>query len=122
MALAPSVMIFANRLSLLGLRCEGPYAALADRHVVALVACLQLTIQSEFDAQPLAAHPRLHLRTLDLITVSGEGKRIVVADHSLFDVTQNRRQRELWCQRPMVVGEVGHGPREVRVPFRPIFL
>jgi hypothetical protein len=51
------------------------------------LARLQLAVQSEFQAPPLAAHPC---------------------------------QIQLWRERPMMIGKVGHRSGEMCVPLRPI--
>lgn len=114
------IVIFANRLAQLRFHLDGPHPALADLQVAALIPCLQFAVQPEFHAQPLAAHPRLHLRLLNLIAAAGERERVVIADHSLFHVTENGGQIQLRRQCSMMIGEVCHRPGEMRIPLRPI--
>jgi len=56
------------------------------------------------------------------ITPSGEGKRVVVADHALFHVTQNGGQVQLRRQCPMMVGKLRYRPGEMLIPLGPILL
>ena len=56
----------------------------------------------------------------DLVAPGGEGKRIVVADHALLGMTQDRGQLQLPGQRAMLVGELLNRPRETLIPLRPI--
>ena len=114
------IVIFANWLALLRLYSDCPHAALVDLYVAALITRLQFPVEAEFHAQTLAAHSRLYRGALDLIATAGETERIVVADHALFRVTENGGQIQLRRQRPMLVGEVCHGPGEMRIPLRPI--
>jgi len=94
---------------------------LADRQITALIAGMYLAIQAQFDAQALTAHPRLHFRARDAVALSGEGERVVVGDHALFNVTQNGGQFQVWRQGAMLIGKAGDRPCEIRIPFGPIF-
>src|SRR5665811_2537436 len=84
---ASRIMIFANLLAHRWFQRDCPHATLADLHVSALIARLQLAVEAEFHAQALAPHTRLHCGANDLIAAAGEGERVVVADHALFHVT-----------------------------------
>ena len=98
---------------------RSPHSAISQ--VAALVARLQLTIQVQFHTQTLSAHTRSRLRASNLIAPAREGKRVVIADDALLDVTQDCGQLQLRGQGAMVIGEVLDRPREPHVPFRPVF-
>ena len=57
----------------------------------------------QFYAQTLALHPGLHILTADLIALAGKGKRVIVSDDPLLDVTERGGQIDLLSQRPMQI-------------------
>ncbi len=115
-------MIFADGSRPSDGEFHGAFGARSDGQIGSVIADLQLTVQPQFDAQMQAAHPRLDLILLDLITLRGEGKGEIVGDRPVLDVRQDRGQILGGGQRAMVIGEILDGPRELLIRLRPILL
>ena len=52
-------------------------------------------VETEFHSQSLAAHSSLHRGAHDLVAAAGEGESVVVANHAIFDVTEDGGQIHL---------------------------
>ena len=97
----------------------GTRCAWGDSEIAALIASLQIPIQPQFHTQWLMAHAGLHIFTGDLISLAGKRKGVVVANHALLDVAQDRGQLQL-VQATMLIREARDRLRETCIPLRPI--
>ncbi len=118
--LSTGIVILADRLSRRRWRHGRTRPTLCNIQIAPLVARMQLSVEPQFYAQWLVPHTGLGVAACNRIALPVKGKRVVVGNDPLFDVTQDRGQIQFRRELPMLVGKTRHWPREAFVPLGPI--
>jgi hypothetical protein len=90
--LSAGIVILADGLSRRRWRRGRSCPTLCDIQVAPLVARMQLSVEPQFHPQWLVPHTGLGMAARNLIPLPVKGKRVVVGNNTLFDVTQDRGQ------------------------------
>jgi hypothetical protein len=90
--LSAGIVILADGLSRRRWRRGRSRPTLCDIQVAPLVARMQLSVEPQFHPQWLVPHTGLGMAARNLIPLPVKGKRVVVGNNTLFDVTQDRGQ------------------------------
>jgi hypothetical protein len=98
-AAAPtSIVVLTHGLGRLLRVLPRRFSAQHGRDVLTLITERDTVVEPRFHADLFAAHPYLHARFCDLVSLSAKLPRVIVSDRALLDVAQDRRQVVLGAQ------------------------